>query len=458
MTPGERRKRRGLRLQKKKKKKKKKKVKKKKKKKNKRKNNPNFLRPDVLNKHSTRRNIVVSDPIIDLPFSTNIDSLRSQISALAHSTFNNLKTRWTPFFGREDYLTLKNLANDKDIIIVKPDKGGGTVILNKHEYINKMENILDDTSKFEKLGSPDLYNVIKSEDKINRFLRALKQNGIIDERMYQSLFVTGSSYGIMYGLPKVHKTDVPIRPILSSNNTANYNLAKFLVPILEPLAKGPYTLTCSADFKDEIIKQDSDLFMVSLDVESLFTNVPVGETIQIILNKLFPDDDALFHNFSKNLFKQFLELAVLDTAFIFNGVLYKQVEGMAMGSPLGPTFANIFMNSLEEHIMDTCPLSFLPLFYKRYVDDTFVLFKQDFNADSFLDFVNTQHPNIKFTLEKESNSKLPFLGVLVSKNSVGFHTGIYRKVYSRWQSINGTMFGYKRDCIGQQTFAGSSCM
>ena len=83
--------------------------------------------------------------------------------------------------------------------------------------------------------------------------------------------------------------------------------------------------------------------MVSFDVESLFTNVPLIETINLILDSLFPSDTTVFHGFNKNDFRKVLELAVLDTYFIFNGKVYKQTDGMAMGSPLGPTFSNIFM-------------------------------------------------------------------------------------------------------------------
>ena len=303
----------------------------------------------------------------------------------------------------------------------------GTVILNKHDYLSKMEGILNDRNKFEMIGTPDYYNVFKSQDKINRFLRSLRKDNIINETTYQELYSTGSSYGILYGLPKIHKPGLPLRPILASFNTPNYKLAKFLVPILEPLTKNSYSLNNSLQFKESILLQDSDLYMTSLDIESLFTNIPVGETIELILNKLFPDPESTFNHFNRTLFKTLLELAVLDTAFVFNGKLFKQVDGMAMGSPLGPKFANIFMCSLEERMLDDCPLRFHPLFYSRYVDDTFVLFKGEYEADLFLDYVNTLHPNMKFTIEKEENNCLSFLDVQVYRQDNSFNTTIFRK-------------------------------
>ncbi|MEL6606615.1 MAG: reverse transcriptase domain-containing protein, partial [Cyanobacteria bacterium J06614_10] len=113
--------------------------------------------------------------------------------------------------------------------------------------------------------------------------------------------------------------------------------------------------------------------------------------------------------------------------FVFNGSLYKQVEGMAMGSPLGPTFANIFMCHLEQEYLSQCPNAFKPSFYKRYVDDTFALFNDEHQANLFLDYVNTIHQNIKFTLDVENNGKISFLDILISRANGRFETGVFRK-------------------------------
>ena len=167
--------------------------------------------------------------------------------------------------------------------------------------------------------------------------------------------------------------------------------------------------------------------MVSFDICSLFTNIPLTETINIILTKLFPDQTSLFHGFTKDSFRKLLELSVTETYFTFNNKIYKQIDGMAMGSPLGPTFANIFMCHLENLFMNQCPLSFKPLFYRRYVDDTFVLFRDMSHADEFLNYINSFHSNIQFTIELEENNKISFLDILISRNEDNFLTGIFRK-------------------------------
>ena len=93
---------------------------------------------------------------------------------------------------------------------------------------------------------------------------------------------------------------------------------------------------------------------------------------------------------------------------MFDGVLYYQVDGVAMGSPLGPHLANIFMNYHEKKWLEDCPADIKPKFYRRYVDDIFVLCQSVEQLDKFKEYLNTKHQNIKFTSEVEKDKKLPF--------------------------------------------------
>ena len=166
--------------------------------------------------------------------------------------------------------------------------------------------------------------------------------------------------------------------------------------------------------------------MASFDVVSLFTNVPLDETIDVIVDTLFPDDQ-LICGLDKCNFRKLLNLATKDIVFYFNDIIYKQIEGVAMGSPLGPSLANIFMSYYEKRWLDDCPRDFKPAYYYRYVDDTFLLFESESHVKLFLDYLNAKHKNIKFTSEIENNNKLPFLDVNVTKTSNEFITSVYRK-------------------------------
>ena len=120
-----------------------------------------------------------------------------------------------------------------------------------------------------------------------------------------------------------------------------------------------------------------------------------------------------------------MELATKDMMFLFNGNYYRQIEGVAMGSPLGPILANIFLCHHEKKWLRNCPAEFKPINYTRYVDDTFVLFWDDSHVEKFQQYLNEQHLNIKFICEKEQNDCLPFLNVLVERTDDGFVTGTY---------------------------------
>ena len=118
-----------------------------------------------------------------------------------------------------------------------------------------------------------------------------------------------------------------------------------------------------------------------------------------------------------------------------------------MGSPLGPTLANIFLCHHEKECLRNCPNEFRPIKYVRYVDDTFLLFSNESHVDKFQQFLNQQHDNITFTVEKEENGRLPFLDVDVTKTDNAFVTGTYRKptfsgVYSNYRSLIPTEYKY----------------
>ena len=98
-----------------------------------------------------------------------------------------------------------------------------------------------------------------------------------------------------------------------------------------------------------------------------------------------------------------------------------------MGGPLSPTLANIFMCNFEDQFLATCPGDFKPIYYRRYVDDCFLVFKDKAHVELFATYINSKHPNIKFTYEIEENNCLPFLDCLLSKSDICLSTSVYRK-------------------------------
>ena len=135
----------------------------------------------------------------------------------------------------------------------------------------------------------------KIQKRVDKIFKKLVASNRIYKETKRSLKPVGTMPGIMYGLCKVHKDIIDncprFRPILSAINTPTYKLAKFFVPILRSWTRNVYTLKDSFAFAEEIVEQDSEFFMGSLDVDSLFTNIPLEETIDICTNTLFENTE-----------------------------------------------------------------------------------------------------------------------------------------------------------------------
>ena len=179
--------------------------------------------------------------------------------------------------------------------------------------------------------------------------------------------------------------------------------------------------------------------MGSLDIDSLFTNIPLEETIEICTNNLFKNKDIV-HGLKKSEFKDLLSLATKESYFVFNNILYKQIDGVAMGSPLGPSLANAFLTHHEQDWLDSCPLEYRPLYYRRYVDDIFALFKSTDPFKRCQSYLNSCHVNMSFTIETEQNNKISFLDVNVISEQGKFITSVYQKptfsgVYTHFDSF-----------------------
>ena len=213
--------------------------------------------------------------------------MKAHLSYLANSYFYNYKT--SPCILRQ-HRVCRNLRKDKDTVITKPDKGNGVVILDRKFYYNPIEEIITDTSKFEKLSEDP---TLKCEASLQRFLHKLKQKIFFNEIECDKLYPPGSTPTRIYGTPKMNKLSSndsfpKLRQIFLSVGTFNYNLARFLCDLLSALVRNDYSCKDTFYFVSQIKNANlSKIFLVSYDVTGLFTNIPIQETIDIPINLIF---------------------------------------------------------------------------------------------------------------------------------------------------------------------------
>ena len=200
------------------------------------------------------------------------DELHVEVKKTIKKAQNRSKTPSN--ITKDEFKALKELKEDSDRVILTADKGVTLVIMEKKDYIQKAEELLN-TTTYKKIPE-DPTN--KQKNKLVNILKSLKSEGGLNEDTYKKLYPTGVVSPKFYGLPKVHKPGNPLRPIVSSTGTATYNTAKELARILKPLVGSSiHHVQNTRDFVEQIketrLKQGECI--ISYDVAALFTSVPI---------------------------------------------------------------------------------------------------------------------------------------------------------------------------------------
>ena len=228
--------------------------------------------------------------------------LKRKIKDVGLSSFRwyNKKDHRFENLTKDEYTAFLSLKSNNNIIIQKADKGNTVVILDRDSYVFEMEKLFGDTNKFIKVAFYPKHKVNKEvrhltdiESNIKHCLNDLLKNNYLSKVDYNYMKPCGSKPGVLYRLCKVYKKPdepnrlPPLHPILSAIGTSSYNLAKFFVPILKEFTNSEYTVKDLFSFSNEICNKSTSLYVASFDIQSLFTNIQLDETIGICLELLF---------------------------------------------------------------------------------------------------------------------------------------------------------------------------
>ncbi|XP_030841919.1 uncharacterized protein LOC115924186 [Strongylocentrotus purpuratus] len=373
-----------------------------------------------------------------IPFSDIVQQVEPKLRFLSKAAANDIRLKITnalaeakppkPNLSKVERSAIQDLRKNQSIHILQADKGNATVVMDQDAYEDKICDLLKDKETYSKLKrDPTLAN----ERKINQQLLTLHRSDALPKALYFQLRSSSAKSPILFGQPKIHKPLIPLRPIISTRGSSCYNTARHLANILQPLVgQTQHHVTNSKHFIDILSKtkiQPSDT-LVSFDVTSLFTSVPVDQACDIIKQRLISDPDLESRTkLTPDQIHDLLLTCLHSNSFKWRNDFYKQLQGAAMGSPLSPIIANIFMEHLEHQALKSADKS--PSLWLRYVDDTFVIWPHSTpDLHQFLDHINNQHPSIKFTMETQHENSIPFLDVLITKTPSGFPAHqVYRK-------------------------------
>ena len=355
----------------------------------------------------------------------SIRTLDSEQADTVRRSVNNILQQAEPpkhSITKEMQEALKNLKQDDSIMILPGDKGRASVVLNIDRYHDKMKTLIE-------TGPYQLLNNDPTDRKLPEKLLSLKRSGHLSETVYNKIKPRHKQPPRIYGQPKIHNPEILLRPIVSCVNTFAYDLSAHLANILSPLTGiSDYTVTNSSHFVSTISHEriQENEVMVSFDVESLFTNVPIEDAVKAALCKLENDPGLADRtNLTPTQIADLLNFVLRSTYFQYNGSIYEQKDGAAMGSPVSAVTANLYMEEFEERAIAT--ETYKPKIWKRYVDDTFTVLGKDY-VHGFLQHLNSQQPTIRFTMEIEKDNTIPFLDTSVSRDSNGLlTTTVYRK-------------------------------
>jgi hypothetical protein len=331
---------------------------------------------------------------------------------------------------------LQQLVQERRIRIVPADKGGAVVVQDFLDYKAEAFRQLTDDRTYEPVAEDPTQEIAK---KSNEYMNQLQNGGHINENTFKwgTLNTKEVKCHTFYHLPKVHKNkeNPPGRPIVSGIGGPTEKLSKLVDFWLQPMVRQlpsfvqdtTHFLRMIEDWKVKYEPLPKDTLLVTIDVVGLYTNIPheqVGESIKAALIKFKDSENPIP---PLDLLRNIVDHVLQNNVFDFDGHKFKQKFGTAMGTPMAPSIANLFMAWIEHQIRANSPWKIQEQDWKRFIDDiAMIWFHGEENLLKFLEWMNNIHPTIKFTANY-GTTNIPFLDVNMSIKDSRITTDLHVK-------------------------------
>lgn len=315
--------------------------------------------------------------------------------------------------------------------------------MDRQAYEGEIARQLGNTTFYKKLTSNP---TTKFKDTIHTHLNSLLQHNHISKREHAFMTVNTPVIPVLYTLPKIHKTftDVPPgRPIVAAIGSLTENISAFVDHFLQPLVTSlpsyiKDTVECIKMFQS-ITMPVEEMFLVTMDIESLYTNVPFRGGLQAsehFLNQrpsCTPPTQCIV---------DLIEIVLKFNYFMFGSDFYLQISGTSMGSKMAPSFASLYCGLFEQqHIWDECNPHLQHITnWKRYIDDVFFIWQgTESQLKTFHEYINSRNTHLRFTMEY-SKHQMSFLDILVYRHGEHLGTTLYRKPTDKNSILHGLSY------------------
>jgi hypothetical protein len=307
---------------------------------------------------------------------------------------------------------LNEIKNINNIMVIQADKGGKVVIINKDDYISKIEEKLNDINTYEQVRNP-VNEIKKSISKLTDTLFKKDKIKLKNKMELNSI----DDLPRIRGQVKIHKMNYSMRLITCSRNTIMAPLSRFIFSLIKELRKTiDNSVNNTSQFVNEISKATitKEEIFASLDIQDMFTNIPVRRAVDPIINRIDQSKSFINSSLTRTDLKKLLLLALNNNYVEFNNKYFKQKHGLPMGNCLSPILADIYLDDyMKKHLNEVNITQKL----WRYVDDIIIITKMNkIELNDYVEQLNKIKSKIRFTLEFEENSKINFLDTTLSRN------------------------------------------